>query len=206
MSRTARRYGPATFPAIEALAVTMKLAALSTKIRTEFPLSRQARTPHPKPAAVLVPLFDREGLVHVLMIRRALHLNAHAGEIAFPGGGPEAEDADLLATALRETEEEVGCRIDPAAVIGCLKPVTTRTGFRVWPYVAALPTGLSARANSEEVLEILCIPLVPLFRTYEPDSRFDKAAAMPVYHFDGHRIWGASARALRQLDSLIRPI
>jgi len=180
----------------------MNLDPLSLKIRNVFSLAGQSRTPHPKRAAVLVVLFPREGLAQVLMILRALHLNAHAGEVAFPGGVPEAQDVDLLATALRETEEEIGLRVAQAAVIGCLTPVATRTGYLVWPYVAALPACPRLEPASEEVSKIFEIPLAPLFRTGELDARFPTERDMTVYHFHEHRIWGASARVLRQIECL----
>jgi 8-oxo-dGTP pyrophosphatase MutT (NUDIX family) len=180
----------------------MNFESLTDTLRRRFPLSRPMPAPHSKPAAVLVPLYAAGGEVRVLMIRRAEHLNAHAGEIAFPGGVPEREDDNLLATALRETREEIGMGVAPSAVIGRLDAVSTRTGYLVTPFVAALPSAQAPGEPSEEVGEIFHIPLIDLFRSGEPDPRFPDDADFWVYPFGGHTVWGASARVLRQIERL----
>jgi len=137
------------------------------------------------------------------MTKRALHLKIHAGEISFPGGVVETEDEDLLCTALRETAEEIGEEVDPSQVIGCLPKVETRTGFEITPFVAALQSPLkNIKASSDEVDEVLEIPLAPLLSTQQRDIGFKASDEMVVYWYKHHRIWGASAKILQRIENL----
>src|SRR5256714_14348052 len=87
------------------------------------------------PAAVLVPLIDHHGGMSVLLTQRTAHLTAHAGQISFPGGRVEEADADTVAAALRETEEEIGLPRDRVSVVGRLDNYVTGTGIEIAPVV-----------------------------------------------------------------------
>ena len=134
------------------------------------------------------------------MIKRAKNLNRHAVEISFPGGMFEVEDADLLTTALRETREELRMDIASALVIGRLCPVTTAVGVEVAPFLAVVEDLPPYEGNMDEVALTLEIPLAPLLATEQLSS--DHKPDMFEFHFGEHRIWGASAKILRQVGQL----
>ena len=108
----------------------MDLIFITTKLKNQFPINQKVLEPHNKNAAILVVLYPRHNETYVLMIKRALHLKSHAGEIGFPGGVYEKDkDENILATALRETQEEVGVQVEVSQVIAQLPIVNTRFGF-----------------------------------------------------------------------------
>ena len=111
--------------------VERRLASVSRPGVSERPATRRA--------AVLVPLFVRDGLLWVLFTRRTETVEHHRGQISFPGGAAEPGDESLLATALRETEEELGIASGDIRVLGSLSPIETVTDFYVAPFVAAIP-------------------------------------------------------------------
>ncbi len=111
------------------------------------------------PAAVLVPIFLADEESTLLFTQRTMNLKDHQGQISFPGGVRDSTDADLLATALRESEEEIGLDPEKAAVWGTLTPVATVTGYWVTPFVALIPCPYNFRLNHHEVQRLLMFPL-----------------------------------------------
>jgi 8-oxo-dGTP pyrophosphatase MutT (NUDIX family) len=166
----------------------------------------------PAPAAVLMPLVQRDAGLQVLLTRRTEHLRDHGGQIAFPGGRSEADDADAVATALRETEEEVGLERRHVEVIGALPHYTTVTGYLVTPVVALVEPTFTLDPYREEVDEVFEVPLGFLMTpAHHRRHEFDFAGhrrqflSMPWQTIDaqgGERryfIWGATAAMLRNL-------
>jgi 8-oxo-dGTP pyrophosphatase MutT (NUDIX family) len=155
-------------------------------------------------AAVLLPLFgwpERPGLIFT---ERRADLRRHAGEISFPGGRRDEEDADLAATALREAEEEIA--LDPASVelSGALPPVGTFvTGYRVQPFVGLVPDPeeLDLAPNPDEVETVLAYSLELLRDGYEMRRLVRRGIPLhtPTYEAEGRLIWGATARMLGEL-------
>jgi 8-oxo-dGTP pyrophosphatase MutT (NUDIX family) len=113
----------------------------------------------PVPAAVLLPLVQRPEGLQLLLTQRAAHLRDHAGQISFPGGRTEACDADAAATALRESEEEVGLQRARVEVIGRLPVYSTGSGFVITPVVALVRPPLELRLDAYEVAEAFEVPL-----------------------------------------------
>ncbi len=182
----------------------MDLSLLTSRLKSDFPVHLEKSVEaHPQTAAVLVLLYRRHGRPHVLLIKRAAGLPAHAGEIAFPGGVFQEEDETLLNTALRETQEEVGLELDPTALFGRLPTVQTLTEFQVSPFVAWLDDLPPLKANPEEVEAIIEAPLVPLLATQQRDVGYRRDMDMWVYLHGPHRVWGATARILHQLAGLV---
>jgi 8-oxo-dGTP pyrophosphatase MutT (NUDIX family) len=181
----------------------MDLFLITTKLRNEFPFSQRAIQPYPQKAAVLVILYPKNNKTHVLMTKRALHLKSHPGEISFPGGVYEEDkDNDLLATALRETAEEVGANIEASKVIAELPIVKTRFGFEITPFVCVIFETLEFYPEEDEVDEVLEIPLTSLLASQQRDVGFSPEQEMVMYWFKHHQIWGASAKILLKIQHL----
>jgi 8-oxo-dGTP pyrophosphatase MutT (NUDIX family) len=156
----------------------------------------------PFQAAVLVPIVAREDLT-VLFTQRTEHLPRHAGQIAFPGGKMEAGETEPLATALRETREEIG--LDPAFIepLGYLDAYHTGTGYRIVPVVALVRKGFDLALDASEVADAFEVPLAFLM---DPDNHQTHmrvlAGAERRYHampFQERYIWGATAGILKNM-------
>lgn len=158
-------------------------------------------------AAVLVPLFVREGQLWVLLTRRTESVEHHRGQISFPGGGEEEHDEDLYAAALRETEEELAIAASDVIRLGSLSPIVTVTDFYVEPYVAAVPQPYVWRPAEAEIAEVIEAPLATLMdpAILEVRPRPDGEGTILFYHFGKHVIWGATARILSELLEALRP-
>ncbi len=152
-----------------------------------------------KLSSVLIIIYDKEP--KILMIEKSRHLHNHAGEIAFPGGRWTEDDIDLLDTALRETEEEIGLTISRNDVIAQLENVTTlNSGYTITPFVCILDKIPKLKSNSE-VESIFHMPLIPLLQTldYDQDPSHQSLQEMYVFTYNDKIVWGASARILKQL-------
>jgi len=157
-------------------------------------------------AAVLAPVLRRPGGDALLFTKRADHLGEHAGEMSFPGGGREPEDADLEATALREAEEEIGLHPTEASVAGTLDDIYTVTDYVVRPFVATIPDR-QYTPHEAEVAEIAVIDLADLCdpANYEVDSRVHPEygeVLIDYFHVGDYTVWGATGRILGQLLSV----
>jgi 8-oxo-dGTP pyrophosphatase MutT (NUDIX family) len=154
-------------------------------------------------SAVLVPLFEDDGL-HAVFTKRRGDLKRHAGEISFPGGREDDGDADPAATALREAEEEIGLDPGRVEVVGALPPTATfATGYRIHPFVGLIPdpADLDLVANPTEVETVLAFTLEALGQGYAMRRLVRRGVPFhtPTYEVDGHQIWGATARILGDL-------
>ncbi|HEY1260399.1 MAG TPA: CoA pyrophosphatase [Stellaceae bacterium] len=160
-----------------------------------------------RPAAVLVPLVDRSDGMTVLLTQRTAHLSAHAGQIAFPGGSVEADDADPVAAALRETEEEIGLPRDHITVIGRLDTYVTGTGFEITPIVGIVRAPFPLAVDPYEVAEAF---EVPLDFVLDPANhrRTERLVDLRrrvffVLPYQGRNIWGATAGMLVNLAEVL---
>lgn len=153
-------------------------------------------------AAVLLLLYEKAGEPYVVLTRRTEDVEHHKGETSFPGGAFDANDGDMLTTALRETEEEIGVRPEDVEVLGQLDDIVTITGFLVSPFVGVLGTSsYPFVVNAQEVAELVEVPLRHLMdeRNLERGSRHygDRWLPFLSYHYGDHRIWGATARIFK---------
>jgi 8-oxo-dGTP pyrophosphatase MutT (NUDIX family) len=159
--------------------------------------------PGTKHAAVLVPLYlDASGELHAVFTERRAELRRHAGEISFPGGRRDDEDADLCATALRESHEEIGLPPDAVELLGALQPTPTFvTNYAIYPFVGMIEQGFAWVPQETEVGEVLELPLRRVREGYA--RRRLVRRGMPfrtdTYDVDGHLIWGATARIVADL-------
>jgi 8-oxo-dGTP pyrophosphatase MutT (NUDIX family) len=166
-------------------------------------------------ASVLLPLVMRDEL-HVLLTQRAVHMSTHGGQIAFPGGKADADDADAVATALRETYEEVGISAAHIEVIGSLPTYLTGTQFVITPVVALIEPSFKLNINSDEVAHVFEVPLSFLMNpanhhehVFEWQGARRKWFSMPYPDLQApngkeHFIWGATAGMLRNFYRFLK--
>lgn len=152
-------------------------------------------------AAVLVPLFVRDGALRVLFTRRTETVEHHRGQISFPGGVEEEADETAFATAVRETEEELGIPAGAVRLIGPLTALTTVTDFFVEPFVGAIPYPHVLKPAEAEIAEVIEAPLAAFLDPKALETKVLPEREEPVlfYHYGDHVIWGATARMLKEL-------
>ena len=163
-----------------------------------------------KAAAVLFGLVQRTEIT-VILTQRAKHLSTHSGQIAFPGGKVDPQDANPEATALREAHEEVGLSPSHVTVLGRLNPLVTGTAFRITPVVAWVHPEHEILANAGEVDHVFEVPLSFLMnpahhqrRRTEHDGQVREWYAMPYQLGDKeHFIWGATANIIRSFYAFL---
>ena len=165
-----------------------------------------ATQPHFREAAVLMAL-TRSANPELLLTLRAQGLSTHGGEVAFPGGRRDPEDADLMYTALREAQEEVGLSPSLVEVVGSLSEVVSRHGVKVTPYVGIVPDSIKYCANADEIDSVFSVPLDffasdPREMTHRIDY-LGRTWYVPSYQFAGYKIWGLTAVMLVELVNLV---
>lgn len=158
-------------------------------------------------AAVLVPLVCKDGEWHVVVTQRTQTVEVHSGQISFPGGACDADDEDLLSTALRETHEEIGVPPQAVDVLGALDDFRTVTNFSVTPFVAVIPYPFPYTPSPGEVESVVEVPLSFL---HDPENlRMEErqheghVLDVLVWDFGRYKIWGATAQMLRNFLDLI---
>ncbi len=158
-------------------------------------------------AAVLIPLFKKDGEYHVLLTRRTERVSHHKGQISFPGGRQD-QGEDLLATALREAKEEMGIEEKDVHILGELDDMCTfSSDFCIAPFVGLIPYPYPFKINRHEIEEIIEVPLsIFLDETkFREELRSRNGELVPVFFYEhhAHAIWGATARILKQLMDII---
>jgi 8-oxo-dGTP pyrophosphatase MutT (NUDIX family) len=160
------------------------------------------------PAAVLLPLFKKEGEYHLLLTKRTETLEYHKGQICFPGGSQHANDGDLKSTALRETFEEIGVCIEDVEILGELDRMSTiSSNFLVTPFVGIIPYPYKFNVNKDEIDELVEVPLSALAgkANYREESYMINGIAHTgsIFEYQSKIIWGATARMIKQFLELI---
>ena len=152
---------------------------------------------------MLVPLFaDGSGELHAVFTERRADLRRHAGEISFPGGRRDPQDADLRATALRETHEEIGLPPDRVELLGALTPTPTFvTDYAIYPFVGLIEPGFAWVLAEAEVGQVIELPLAALRAGHSKRRLVRRGVPFrtDVYEAGGHFIWGATARIVADL-------
>jgi len=153
-------------------------------------------------AAVLVPMFGYPGRPGLVFTERRHDLRRHAGEISFPGGRRDHPGEELIATALREAEEEIGLAAGEVDVLGALPPIGTFvTSYKVHPFVGLIDEGLRFEPNPAEVETVLAFTVDALRESFRMRRLVRRGIPFrtPTYLVDDHLIWGATARILGEL-------
>ena len=161
-------------------------------------------------AAVLIPLFFRDDSFHLLLTSRAEEVEHHKGQMSFPGGATDPGDADPVATALREAEEEIGLPRASVEVLGVLSDLPIPTGFNITPVVGFISSLPALRPHAAEVSEVVVVPLA--FFLDEANVRTSLRERNGIlytiysYPFGGHDIWGATAVIIRMFVDALVPL
>lgn len=163
--------------------------------------------PKRKRAAVLIPIFQKENAYHVLVTKRTEQVPQHKGQISFPGGSQNSGE-NLLTTALREAQEEIGLQEKDVTILGELDDMFTfSSDFLISPFVGFIPYPYAFSINFKETAEIIEIPWSELTNPQNWRQEITKKNGhfLPLYFFcyRDYLIWGATARILRQLIDLI---
>ena len=163
------------------------------------------------PAAVLLPIYYKEGEIHILFTRRTDNVREHKRQISFPGGARQAGEK-LLDTALRESAEEIGLAPDKVKILGELDDtVTLVSNYLVSPFVGVVPWPYDFKVDGWETDEIIEAPVSSLLDEESWHHKTELVAGRKVlayyYHYRGDVIWGATARILHQfLDIFTRAV
>lgn len=165
-------------------------------VEADFPTARRG--------AVLALLYPRPDEPHLILTRRTPHLRLHSGQISFPGGRIDPHDFSPAEAALRETREEIGIATDRLELYGPLRPVfTVVSNYVLFPFVGFSAEAPAFAPNPHEVAELIELPLSHLLTPSAAHEeiwliRGDRRR-VGLYRFGQHKIWGATARVLRQL-------
>jgi 8-oxo-dGTP pyrophosphatase MutT (NUDIX family) len=161
----------------------------------------------PTPAAVLVPVVMSEAPA-ILLTKRTSHLSAHAGQVSFPGGRIDPEDAGPEAAALREAWEEIGLDAAAVQVLGRMSDHITGTGYRITPVLGLLPPGLTYQASAHEVEAVFELPMSVVLDPGAPRRQRQHVGGVWreywVWPHPDHYIWGATAAILVRLAERLR--
>lgn len=155
-------------------------------------------------AAVLIPLYEKRGEMHVVLTKRTDRVHSHRGEISFPGGAMDPTDLDLMVTALRESNEEIGLRPDDVEIIGRVDDIITISDFHVTAFVGHIDPAVCPylwRLQETEVAELIEVPVTHLLERANlvevPRNRNGELVMLEGFQFGDHVIWGATGRMLR---------
>lgn len=168
----------------------------------DFPLKKPG-----KPAAVLIPIIERETQLTVLFTQRSSHLKHHPGQVSFPGGKQETSDKDLIETALRETHEEIGISPEKINVLGNLHRFRTVSRYEVTPFVSLVNPHFTLLLDKNEVESVFEVPLVYLLDSQNHFVHWAKrnGKQQPIYFipWQDRMIWGATAAFVKVLSKHI---
>ena len=184
------------------------LPVVALPVGSDFSLNGIVPTPEKyRAASVLVPIVARTPDITILLTQRTEDMPSHAGQVAFPGGRRQENDADAVATALRETEEEVGLDRSFVDVIGSYDHYLTGTGYEITPVVGIVTPGFTTRADPREVADVFEVPLDHFLNeaNHRIDSRQAQGRERRFYAMPyGQRyIWGATAGMLKNLQFIL---
>ncbi len=154
------------------------------------------------PAAVMLIIHFKNARAYIILTKRSKNLKNHASQISFPGGIKE-RDEELVDTAIRETREELGIKIDKSRIIGMLNSVDTFTSnFCIVPFIAIVDE-IHMNINKDEIDEVIVADLLALLKSRKRDYRDDVKGTHYMYEYNGHIIWGATARILDALYEVL---
>jgi 8-oxo-dGTP pyrophosphatase MutT (NUDIX family) len=165
-------------------------------------------SPTSKPAAVLIPVVERDEL-SMLLTKRADHLRHHGGQVSFPGGRWETSDQGMQQTALRETQEEIGLADHHIDIVAQLPKYSTITGFEITPFVGLVEPLFTISVDPNEVNEVFEVPLGFVLdkQNHKTEHYIYKGQRKLNYviQYENHKIWGATAAIIRMVANHLYP-
>ena len=193
-----------------ALALRAFDSAAALQRMAPVPRGWQKRDYRPQPAAVMILLYrGKDAALHTVLTLRAAGLRGHSGQVSFPGGRQDNEDENLTATALRETCEEIGVCGERLSILGQFPQFyIPASHHEVCPTVAYYDGAPAFRPNPGEVAEIFSFALEdllnPRFKFVERRRMRGIDVRVPYYNAQGHKVWGATAMLLSELEARLR--
>lgn len=183
--------------------IAVNIVEMKAKLKQILAQREKRRIADPKrvSAAVLVPIYEKDGQYYILFIKRTEWVEKHKGEISFPGGTYEAQDKTLLDTALRESAEEINLKPDDVEILGELDDVVSvQTNYLINPFLAFIPHPYKFKVDGKETEEIIEAPVQELMDIGSSleEVRGSKTVTAYQYNYQGRVIWGATARILNQ--------
>ena len=188
--------------------ISERLSKINTSFTSDNDLMENevVKTENLTEAAVLIPIVERNNGLKIILTKRSNNLKQHPGQVSFPGGKSEKTDKSLVATALRETKEEIGINNKNVEILGQLSKHVTITGFKITPFIGKIRTGFSTKIQTSEVSEIFEVPLSYLSnpKNFRVESVKWKGKKRFFYSipYGPYYIWGATARILKNLADL----
>lgn len=187
----------------------MKINSIKKKLAVGFSnekLLAACKEKNLKPASVLVPIFNENSTLNILLTKRTEHLANHASQVCFPGGGIEDQDLDLLATAFRETNEEIGLDQHQFDILGFLQPRETVSGYLMLPVVVELHTPFELSINPEEIEKVITAPLDHFMDPHNYSiGEVTLNGALRRFHkiyINNDLIWGVTADILHEIFAI----
>jgi 8-oxo-dGTP pyrophosphatase MutT (NUDIX family) len=203
-----RSFGCGQRPALEEMLDEKHLPDLiGEALRNRTPQVIEDKDSFLRHAAVLIPLFQDGIDIRVLLTQRTQTVEAHKGQISFPGGRIDEKDRSLLDTALREAYEEVGIHQKDVIVLGRTDDMrTVASNYIVHPFVGLIPSSYSYVISKDEVERLITVPLRVFFESGSvmPVSYEGRVYESLAYTYDGDVIWGATARIMNNLVRIVK--
>ncbi len=180
---------------------------ISEKLKNYHPKTHVFTKEKTTPAAVLIPIFFKNGEAHLLFTKRTEIVEHHKGQISFPGGKREKADKNLRITALRETEEEVGIKQQDVTILGQIDRLVTNTLYRVSSFVGYFDYPYAYSINEDEIDHLIEVPLVhlldPTMFELKPYTAFGREWMVHYYSYESEIIWGVTGFLLSNFISLL---
>jgi 8-oxo-dGTP pyrophosphatase MutT (NUDIX family) len=182
----------------------MLLSRVRDKVRQYS--ARELECPAGTRASVMLPLFENENGLHIVLTKRTDRMKVHPGEVSFPGGMYEEADANTMKTALRECCEEIGVKTGDVEIVGKLDDMVTLTGFVITPYVGIIPYPYTFRISQKEVAYLIYLPFEDLKKSHLVQEQIEYRGTketIDCFYYNGERIWGATCRILLKLKRIV---
>jgi 8-oxo-dGTP pyrophosphatase MutT (NUDIX family) len=164
------------------------------------------QSPELIPASILVPLFEREGNTHFILIKRSPHVKNHPYQVSFPGGGQKEVDSEIRETALREALEEIGIKKEDVEVLGLFDDYASASNFRITPVIGIIPYPYQFIINPGEVEKLIEVSLSTLMPQNHKKilHLHGKEKETHIFQAGQYTIWGITAQIIRDFLDLLK--